>query len=411
MDSTEDFERSGSSVDGSGGVIAGEYPSCLSEGILPTPPPPPAWTFVTDDNDDATPPPLDIVDPEAVQPPSSAAAEGADGAPSVEETVVNASETSTGLADAGVPTSRGRADSGGLLPARAALLLDTAATDAVDAASPVSRLPKIRVSLPIQAISNQMDANTSKGGLRRRFTLLRQGGKRFVDISGSEKEEALPDLVSSLQETNIQQEIIIEQLLPHHNITKIETNLKSQSECTKAELNEYNQKPKEAPTPQSDSTDIPHQLRKENTDLVEKIRRLTYENGLLRAETNKIRVLVSGTREELAEKELADKEIFEVQYEDILTAGQYYIGISMLVYMFSDLREKCRMGHTRVKMEDIDVNSRLRQDFGRTGKNYLGLTKTVESIVQAVVDELAGADYDDDENDNFGIEDKEYELR
>jgi hypothetical protein len=35
----------------------------------------------------------------------------------------------------------------------------------------------------------------------------------------------------------------------------------------------------------------------------------------------------------------------------------------------------------------------------------------VESIVQAVVDELAGADYDDDENDNFGIEDKEYELR
>jgi hypothetical protein len=62
-------------------------------------------------------------------------------------------------------------------------------------------------------------------------------------------------------------------------------------------------------------------------------------------------------------------------------------------------------------MEDIDVNSRLRQDFGRTGKNYLGLTKTVESIVQAVVDELAGADYDDDKNDNFGIEDKEYELR
>ncbi len=161
-------------------------------------------------------------------------------------------------------------------------------------------------------------------------------------------------------------------------------------------------------------TDIPHQLRKENTNLVEKIRHLTYENGLLRAETNKIRVLVSGTREELAEKELVDKEIFEVQYEDILTAGQYYIGISMLAYMYLDLREKCRMGHTRVKMEDIDVNSRLPQDFGRTGKKYLGLTKTVESIVQAVVDELAGMDNDDDdddENDNFGIKDKEYELR
>ena len=140
MDSKEDFERSGSSVDGSGGVIAGEYPSDLSEGILPTPPPPPAWTFVTDDDDDATPPPLDIVDPEAVQPPSSAAAEGADGAPSVEETVVNASETSTtGLADDGVPTAEvadvAPADMAGLLPARAALLLDTAATDAVDAPS------------------------------------------------------------------------------------------------------------------------------------------------------------------------------------------------------------------------------------------------------------------------------------
>ena len=122
MDSKEDFERSGSSVNGSGGVIAGEYPSCLSEGILPTPPPPPAWTFVTDDDDDATPPPLDIVDPEAVQPLSSAASEAADGA-SVKETVVIASTTST----------TGPAD---VAPAaREALLVDTAATDAVDAAS------------------------------------------------------------------------------------------------------------------------------------------------------------------------------------------------------------------------------------------------------------------------------------
>ena len=122
MDSKEDFERSGSSGDGAGGVIAGgviaaEYPSDLSEGILPTPPPPPAWTFVTDDDDDATPPPLDIVDPEAVQPPSSAASEAADGA-SVEETVVIASTTSTGRADVSP------ADMAGLLPARAALLLD-----------------------------------------------------------------------------------------------------------------------------------------------------------------------------------------------------------------------------------------------------------------------------------------------
>jgi hypothetical protein len=129
MDSKEDFERSGSSVDGSGGVIAAEYPSDLLEGILPTPPPPPAWTFVTDDDDDATPPPLDIVDPEAIQPPSSAASEADDGAFG-EELVVNASATSTtGPADVAP------ANMAGLLPARAALLLDMAATDAVDAAS------------------------------------------------------------------------------------------------------------------------------------------------------------------------------------------------------------------------------------------------------------------------------------
>ena len=132
MDSKEDFERSGSSVNGSGGVIAGEYPSCLSEGILPTPPPPPAWTFVTDDDN----PPLGIVvDPEAGQPPSSSASEAADGA-SIGETVVIRSSTSTGgLADAGVTATNGADNLAGLLHARAAVLLGMAEADAVDAAS------------------------------------------------------------------------------------------------------------------------------------------------------------------------------------------------------------------------------------------------------------------------------------
>ena len=77
MDSKEDFKR-GRSGDGAGGVIAGEFPSDLSEleGIIP-PPPLPTWAFVTDDDDD---PPPDIVDPEAVQPPSSSASEAVDGA-------------------------------------------------------------------------------------------------------------------------------------------------------------------------------------------------------------------------------------------------------------------------------------------------------------------------------------------
>ncbi|KAL3811311.1 hypothetical protein ACHAXA_005397 [Cyclostephanos tholiformis] len=88
---------------------------------------------------------------------------------------------------------------------------------------------------------------------------------------------------------------------------------------------------------------------------------------------------------------------FKQQSEDILTVGQYYLGISMLVYMYSHLRETCRMGHTRVKMEDIDVNSHHSHDFNGTKKSFLGLTKSAGSIVRTVVAELAHMDDDDDE--------------
>eukprot|EP00984_Skeletonema_dohrnii_P027922 scaffold17647_cov83-Skeletonema_dohrnii-CCMP3373.AAC.4 len=44
---------------------------------------------------------------------------------------------------------------------------------------------------------------------------------------------------------------------------------------------------------------------------------------------------------------------------DVLTEGQYFLSISMLVYMYSHLRETCRMGHTRVKMEEIDCNNSI----------------------------------------------------
>jgi uncharacterized OsmC-like protein len=119
MDS-KDFER-GSSGDGADGVIAGEFPSDLSEleGIIP-PPPPPAWAFMADD--DPAPSPQDN-DPEAVQPPASAASEATD-----EASFITSATSTTGLADAGVPAT-GRAevapaDLAGLLPARAAVLLD-----------------------------------------------------------------------------------------------------------------------------------------------------------------------------------------------------------------------------------------------------------------------------------------------
>ncbi|KAL7548003.1 hypothetical protein ACHAWF_011279 [Thalassiosira exigua] len=42
---------------------------------------------------------------------------------------------------------------------------------------------------------------------------------------------------------------------------------------------------------------------------------------------------------------------------DLLAEGQHYLSISMLVYMYAHLRETCRMGHTRVRLEEMDVNS------------------------------------------------------
>jgi len=126
---------------------------------------------VTDDDDDATPPPLDIVDPEAVQPPSSAASEAADGA-FVGELVVIASTTSTGLADAGVPTTEvadvAPADMAGSLPARAALLLDTATADAVDAASRrAPHTPHPPPPPPLGEVEAGWSLSTAAAGIRR----------------------------------------------------------------------------------------------------------------------------------------------------------------------------------------------------------------------------------------------------
>ena len=107
----------------------------------------------------------------------------------------------------------------------------------------------------------------------------------------------------------------------------------------------------------------------------------------------------------------SDKEPFEEQFKDILTEGQYYLGISMLVYMYSHLRETCLMGHTHVKMKDIDVNSHQSQYFNGTNNKYLSFTKTAGSIVRVVVDELACTHDDEEENDLIGKENKEYEKR
>ena len=114
---------------------------------------------------------------------------------------------------------------------------------------------------------------------------------------------------------------------------------------------------------------------------------------------------------------------------DILTEGQHYLSISMLVYMYSHLRETCRMGHTRVKFEEIDVNS-FQSLYGRVppeeealaGKmRYLDKTKSSGGIIRIVIDEL-GCDEGDNGNgdvderkgqhqDLMGGASREYEKR
>ena len=81
-------------------------------------------------DDDAAPSPRDIVDQEAVSPPASAAPEA--NRASFNDTMIDTSTTSTGLADAGVPPTEWVVDS---LLTRAALQLNMAEADAVDVAS------------------------------------------------------------------------------------------------------------------------------------------------------------------------------------------------------------------------------------------------------------------------------------
>ena len=125
---------------------------------------------------------------------------------------------------------------------------------------------------------------------------------------------------------------------------------------------------------------------------------------------------------------------------DILTEGQHYLSISMLVYMYSHLRETCRMGHTRVTFEEIDVNS-FQSSYGRrspeeealledevqsrpgkvnSGRHrrwckrtsslssldapnvvrYLDKTKSSGGIIRIVIDELGEEETDDDMDHN-----------
>ena len=96
---------------------------------------------------------------------------------------------------------------------------------------------------------------------------------------------------------------------------------------------------------------------------------------------------------------------------DILAEGQTFLGISMLVYMYSHLREAVRMGLTRVNMQDIDVNSCQSQYTSHPKRAYLNKTKTAGSIIRVVIDELDNEDENDANHELLSGEDKEYERR
>ena len=203
--------------------------------------------------------------------------------------------------------------------------LTTNSTPSTEYTLPMTNSESSAAAGAVERSQNPTSALAATGRRSDVSTFSSPSFRAFKDfVLDNKKDEELSELVSSLQETNIQQENTIQQLLLH--ITKIESKLQSQREPTKVESIERTQKPTKDPPAQSDdSNDSLYQLQKINDDLLEKVGLLTYENGHLlskcqrlerdetqckdlfvlvedlRAENNDIRALMSGMREELVD--------------------------------------------------------------------------------------------------------------
>jgi len=110
---------------------------------------------------------------------------------------------------------------------------------------------------------------------------------------------------------------------------------------------------------------------------------------------------------------LSNKELLQKPNRnlDVFAEGQYFLGISVLVYMYAHLRENCRMGHTRCSMHDVDTNS-IQSQYNKAGEDtrYLDAAKTIGSIIRLVVDEMECSNDDDDaDHEIVGGESREYE--
>ena len=89
--------------------------------------------------------------------------------------------------------------------------------------------------------------------------------------------------------------------------------------------------------------------------------------------------------------------------QNILSEGEYYLAMSMLVYIYALLRETSLLGHTDISFDEIDVNS-FQSDLGgnnnggssrgsySSSKNnnnkFLSKTKSAGFIIRVVMDEL-----------------------
>ena len=205
--------------------------------------------------------------------------------------------------------------------------LTTNSTPSTEYTLPMTNSESSAAAGAVERSQNPTSALAATGRRSDVSTFSSPSFRAFKDfVLDNKKDEELSELVSSLQETNIQQENTIHQLL--HHITNIESKLQSQREPTKVESIERTQNSMNDPPAQSDdSNDSLYQLQKINDDLEEKTGLLTYENErplskcqrierdetqckdllvlveYLRAENNDIRALVSRMSDKLVNLE------------------------------------------------------------------------------------------------------------
>ena len=73
---------------------------------------------------------------------------------------------------------------------------------------------------------------------------------------------------------------------------------------------------------------------------------------------------------------------------NIMTEGQYYLSMSMLVYVYGLLRQTSLLGHTEISFDEVDVNSSQAESRRNKSHRYLNNTKSAGFIIRVVMDEL-----------------------